>query len=136
MKGSPKTMQDDPMYGNAVEEILHYLQQRMAFAIENGIEKSRLVIDPGIGFGKTDAHNFELLRGIPTFGNAAPVLIGASRKSLIGRILERENPADRLSGSLAVAGWAAIHGAHILRVHDVIDTCDVCCIMDTLCDGD
>jgi dihydropteroate synthase len=136
MKGSPKTMQDDPMYGNAVEEISRYLMQRLAFAIENGMEQDRLVIDPGIGFGKSDAHNLELLRGIPMFGNTAPVLIGASRKSLIGRILKRDNPADRLAGSLAVAGWAVMHGAHILRVHDVIDTCDVCRIMDTLSDGD
>ncbi|MDF7807132.1 dihydropteroate synthase [Pontiellaceae bacterium B12219] len=136
MKGSPKTMQDDPRYGNAVEEISRYLMQRLAFAIENGVDRNRLVIDPGIGFGKSDAHNLELLRGIPIFGNAAPVLIGASRKSLIGRILKRENPAERLAGSLAVAGWSVLHGAHILRVHDVIDTCDVCRIMDTLSDGD
>jgi dihydropteroate synthase len=136
MKGSPKTMQADPTYGNAVDEILRYLQQRMAFAIENGVDQNRMVIDPGIGFGKTLDHNLELLRGIPSFGKTAPVLIGASRKSMIGRLLNRENPEERRAGSLGIAGWAAMNGAHILRVHDVIDTCDVCRILDTLSEGD
>ncbi|MDF7823078.1 dihydropteroate synthase [Pontiellaceae bacterium B12227] len=136
MKGSPKTMQDDPNYGNAVQEILHYLQSRIDYATERGVDADRIMIDPGIGFGKTVEHNLELLRTIPMFGKTAPVLIGASRKSLIGHLLNREDPAQRLAGSLGVAGWSALCGAHILRVHDVIDTCDVCRIVDTLCEGD
>ncbi|MEI6892908.1 MAG: dihydropteroate synthase [Pontiella sp.] len=136
MKGSPKTMQDDPYYGNVVQEIQHYLKVRMDYATEMGVEANRIMIDPGIGFGKTVEHNMELLRGIPMFGKKAPVLIGASRKSLISHLLNRDDPAQRLAGSLGLAGWAAMSGAHILRVHDVIDTCDVCRIMDTLLKGD
>lgn len=136
MKGSPKTMQNDPTYGNVAAEILRYLQNRIDYATACGIEQNRIVIDPGIGFGKTTKHNIDLLRSIPTFGKTAPVLIGASRKSLIGHLLNREDPSQRLAGSLGIAGWAAMHGAHILRVHDVFETCDVCRIMDTLSPGD
>jgi len=136
MKGSPKTMQDDPTYGNAAVEILQYLQSRIDFSIAQGVERNAIVLDPGIGFGKTLEHNLSLLRTLPLFGKTAPLLIGASRKSLIGNLLNREDPAQRLAGSLGIAGWAALHGAHILRVHDVIDTCDVCRIMDTLSDGE
>ncbi|MDF7798768.1 dihydropteroate synthase [Pontiellaceae bacterium B1224] len=136
MKGSPKTMQNDPTYGNAAAEILQYLQGRIDYAVARGVEKNAIAIDPGIGFGKTLEHNLVLLRDIPMFGKTAPVLIGASRKSLIGKILNREDPALRLAGSLGIAGWSAQRGAHILRVHDVIDTCDVCRIVDTLCDGE
>lgn len=93
-------------------------------------------MDPGIGFGKTLEHNLELLREVPMFVKTAPVLIGASRKSLIGKLLNREDPAQRLAGSLGIGAWAAMRGAHILRVHDVIDTCDICRIVDTLSNGE
>ena len=136
MKGSPKTMQDDPAYGNAAAEILQYLQGRIEYSMATGIERNAIVLDPGIGFGKTLEHNLALLREIPMFGEIAPVLIGASRKSLIGKILNRDDPALRLAGSLGIAGWSAMQGAHILRVHDVIDTCDICRIVDTLSDGE
>ena len=132
MKGSPKTMQDDPSYGNVVEEIQGYLQDRIDVATTLGVESDRIMVDPGIGFGKTVEHNLELLHGISRFGKMAPVLIGASRKSLISHLLNRDDPTQRLAGSLGIAGWSAIQGAHILRVHDVIDTCDVCHIVDTL----
>ena len=136
MKGSPQTMQNDPTYGNVVDEVLRYLQERIEYAVAQGVDRKSIVIDPGIGFGKTVEHNLELLRGIPMLGKTAPVLIGASRKSLIGHVLKREDPAERHAGSLGIAGWSAMHGAHILRVHDVIDTCDVCRIVDTLSHGD
>lgn len=136
MKGSPTSMQDNPSYANVVEEVSSYLKGRFEFAQANGVRADRIVLDPGIGFGKTQEHNLDLLREIPTFGKMAPVLIGASRKSMIGNLLNREDPAQRLAGSLGIAGWSAQQGAHILRVHDVIDTCDVCRIVDTLLDGD
>ena len=133
MKGTPQTMQDNPNYAHAVSEITDYLKERCAFAEQQGIDRNALCIDPGIGFGKTLDHNLQLMRHIPELtATGYPVLIGASRKSFIGTITGRENPIDRLAGSLGVAGWSAMLGAHILRVHDVIDTCDVCRIVDTL----
>jgi dihydropteroate synthase len=95
------------------------------------------VIDPGIGFGKTVEHNLELLRGLPELAQCgSPVLVGASRKSFIGYVTGRESPVNRQAGSLGAAVWAAMHGAHILRVHDVIETCDVCRLVDTLLSGE
>ncbi|QBG49322.1 dihydropteroate synthase [Verrucomicrobia bacterium S94] len=136
MKGTPQTMQTNPDYEDPVREVFHYLEKRIAFAVDRGVKRKNIVIDPGIGFGKTLEHNLQLLRRIPDFAATAPVMIGASRKSMIGKILEREDPNQRLAGSLGVAGWSAAFGAHILRVHDVLDTCDVCRIVDTLCNGD
>lgn len=136
MKGTPQTMQDNPTYEDAVGEVFHYLEERIAFAVSRGVRRECIVVDPGIGFGKTLEHNLQLLRGIPDLGKSAPVLIGASRKSMIGKLLDREDPDQRLAGSLGIAGWSVALGAHILRVHDVIDTCDVCRIVDTLCIGE
>lgn len=136
-KGTPKTMQHDPAYGNVVNEVRDYLQARLDFAAQQGVGRDRMVIDPGIGFGKTYGHNLELLRGLHTLAECGcPVLVGASRKRFIGHLLGREDPAERMAGSLGVAAWAAAEGAHILRVHDVIETCDVCRIVDTLSNGD
>ncbi len=136
MKGAPRVMQNDPTYGDVVAEVAAYLKTRVDFAVANGVERAAIMIDPGIGFGKTDAHNLELLRGLPTLARIAPVLIGASRKSLIGRLLDRADPAERVAGGLGIAAWATLRGAAVLRVHDVIDTCDVCRIVDTLRAGE
>lgn len=137
MKGSPRTMQNNPLYTDVVGEVCAYLQERIAAAVEHGISRDRLVADPGIGFGKTTEHNLDLLRGLPQLAECgAPLLVGASRKRFIGELTGKENPHDRLAGSLGTAAWAAMQGAHILRVHDVIQTCDVCRIVDTLCGGD
>jgi dihydropteroate synthase len=137
MKGSPKTMQDNPEYSHVVADVSSYLQRRLDFAAQCGVDRNRLVIDLGIGFGKTLEHNLDLLRGLPKLAECgSPILIGASRKKFIGRVTEQENPAERLGGSLGVAGWAIMRGAHILRVHDVIDTCDVCKMLDTLLGGE
>ena len=136
MKGSPKTMQEDPAYGNVVRDVAAYLRGRLGFAVQRGVRRECMVVDPGIGFGKTDEHNLGLLRGLPELAQCgSPLLIGVSRKSFIGHVTGRENPADRLAGSLGAAAWAAMQGAHILRVHDVIDTCDVCRLVDTLLAG-
>lgn len=137
MQGSPRTMQNDPEYGDVVHEVGAYLKTRMDVAAEAGINRDRLVIDPGIGFGKTVEHNLQLLRGLPRLARCgAPLLVGASRKSFIGRLL-RKGPADeRLAGSLGAAAFAVMGGAHILRVHDVLETCDVCRLLDTLNSGE
>jgi len=137
MKGSPQTMQDDPDYGNVVREVGTYLEGRLDFAEHCGVQRDRMVIDPGIGFGKTLEHNLALLRRLPELATGgSPILVGASRKSFIGQVLGRDTPAERLAGSLGVAAWAALQGAHILRVHDVIDTCDACRLVDTLLAGE
>ena len=137
MKGTPKSMQDNPVYGNVAEEVIGYLKSRADFSVQHGVERDHLVIDPGIGFGKTLEHNLELLQEIPKLAEAGfPVLVGASRKSLIGHLLARTDPTQRLSGSLGIAAWSIMNGAHILRVHDVFETCDVCRIVDTLLIGE
>jgi dihydropteroate synthase len=137
MKGSPQTMQNHPEYGHVVNDICAYLKTRLDFAAQCGVERTRIAVDPGIGFGKTLKHNLELLQGIPVLAECgSPILIGASRKSFIGDVTGRKNPADRLGGSLGAAGWSIMHGAHILRVHDVIDTCDICRMLDTLLSGE
>ena len=136
-KGSPQTMQDDPNYGNVVDDVRAYLSERLRFAEAHGVARARMVVDPGIGFGKTTEHNLALLRGLPDLLMCgAPLLVGASRKRFVGELTGRADPAERKAGSLGVAAWAALHGAHILRVHDVIDTCDVCHMLDTIYSGD
>jgi dihydropteroate synthase len=133
MQGTPETMQKNPRYDDVVSNVWNFLEERMAFAVERGVAPEQIVLDPGIGFGKTDEHNLELLRGIPQLTIAGrPVLIGASRKQFIGRITGREVPAERLAGSLAVAAFAVLHGAQILRVHDVKESCDTVRLVDTL----
>jgi dihydropteroate synthase len=132
MLGTPETMQNSPRYDDVVSNVWNFLEERMAFAIDRGVSPEQIALDPGIGFGKTDEHNLELLRGIPALAALGrPVLIGASRKSFIGRILGRE-PDERLAGSLAVASFAILRGAQILRVHDVKESCDAARLVDTL----
>lgn len=123
MRGSPQTMQDDPHYDNAVKSVRDYLAERMQACLHHGISADRILVDPGIGFGKTDEHNLALLKAVHEFSALAPVLLGVSRKSLFGRILGRE-PADRLPASLATGLIACQQGASILRVHDVAATRD------------
>ncbi len=119
MQGAPRTMQRDPAYRHVVAEVADFLQERAGWAQEHGIAAKRIFLDPGIGFGKTLEHNLTILRHIPQFTAIGyPVLIGASRKSFIGKITGGEVD-DRLEGSLATAVWAANNGARIVRVHDV-----------------
>ncbi len=124
-RGEPKTMQAAPSYGDVLLDVYDALQHRIRACEVAGIPRDRLVVDPGIGFGKTLAHNLALLRGVALFhGLGCPVLLGASRKSFIGR-LDPEGgaePADRLGGSLAVAVQGADAGVQIIRVHDVAET--------------
>jgi dihydropteroate synthase len=122
MRGTPRTMQAHTAYEDIVAEVRAYLEARMAFAVSRGVRKDRIIVDPGIGFGKSAEGNMELLRGIRAFLSLGrPVLIGASRKSFIGAVTG-DPDADRLGGSVAVAVLAVLNGAGILRVHDVRET--------------
>ena len=120
-RGAPVDMQRDPRYTDVVAEVRAYLATRMDAAVAAGIGRERIVIDPGLGFGKTTAHNLALLGALAQLAELAPVLVGASRKRFIGEITGA--PADqRLPGSLTVAIWSLMRGAAILRVHDVAAT--------------
>jgi len=136
-KGNPQTMQDNPAYDDVVNDVLSFLTDRIDFALSRGLRKEQLLADPGFGFGKTVEHNVELLRRFDSFSSLnVPLVVGASRKSFIGKILggaERPlPPEDRLEGTLAVHLWAAARGAHILRVHDVGATARALALWKTL----
>ncbi len=123
MQGEPQTMQAAPSYADAPAEIAAYLAKRLAACREAGIAPELLCVDPGIGFGKTVAHNAEILANVPKLrALGAAVLIGASRKAFIGALSKAERPKERLPGSLAAALAAVAGGADILRVHDVAAT--------------
>jgi len=119
MLGSPRTMQRDPQYDDVVAEVKAFLSEAIDRAVSVGIERSQLAVDPGIGFGKTVAHNLRLINelgALKTLG--VPVVLGASRKSFIGKVLDVEAD-DRIEGTLAVSALAVKTGAEIIRVHDV-----------------
>jgi dihydropteroate synthase len=122
-KGEPATMQRHPHYGDVVEEVKVFLKERVKIAISSGIDPTRLVVDPGFGFGKTAAHNLELLKHLAELSDL-PILAGLSRKSTLEKLTGRP-VGERLAGSLAMALLALQGGATILRVHDVKETRDV-----------
>jgi dihydropteroate synthase len=123
MLGTPETMQQDPHYDYAPLDIFDFLEHRMAAFVEAGIARERLIVDPGIGFGKTIAHNLEVLRDLAVLhGLGCPLMVGASHKGFIGRLSSQAPPKARLPGSLACALHAVTQGAHIVRVHDVAET--------------
>ncbi len=123
MQGRPRTMQNQPYYDCAPLDVIDYLEARATACQDNGISASNLIVDPGIGFGKTDHHNLLILARIGLLhGIGVPVMIGVSRKSLIGRIAGSEDPVRRLGGSLALALGAVEQGVQFLRVHDVAET--------------
>lgn len=122
-RGDPGTMQDDPRYDDVLLDVYDALAERVDACAAAGIPRDRLVADPGIGFGKTVAHNLRLMRHLGLFhGLGCPILLGMSRKSTIGRLAGGAPADDRLPGSLAAALWGAARGAQILRVHDVAET--------------
>lgn len=123
MRGTPQTMQSDPQYDDAVAAVRDYLRSRILHCTREGIPADRIIVDPGIGFGKTDEHNLALLRSLQRFAELAPVLVGVSRKSLFGRLLGRSSD-ERLSASVTTGLLACQRGASILRVHDVAATRD------------
>jgi dihydropteroate synthase len=124
MQGAPATMQLDPTYRDVVADVVAFLQDRLQANVEVGIDPARVVLDPGIGFGKTSAHNLELLANLDAFGVLGrPLLLGVSRKGLVSRVLGVE---DRLIGSLAALCPGICRKAvHVVRVHDVRATRDL-----------
>ncbi|MBS1199428.1 MAG: dihydropteroate synthase [Proteobacteria bacterium] len=124
MQGRPRSMQSDPRYDDVVRDVHQFLSERVRACETAGIDRSRIVVDPGFGFGKTLEHNLALLAALDDFArDGLPVLAGLSRKSLVGQLTGR--PAgQRLAGSVALAAIAASHGASIIRAHDVAATVD------------
>jgi len=122
MQGTPKTMQINPTYKNVVSEVQSFLKGRAEMLISEGIDQSRIILDPGFGFGKTFEHNIEMLKKLESFQSLKfPLLVGLSRKSFIRKILNGEHD-DHLSGSISAAIFSVLKGAKILRVHDVKET--------------
>jgi len=124
MLGEPRTMQDDPRYDDVVAEVEAFLAERADAAVAAGIPRDRIALDPGIGFGKTLAHNLALMRALPRLGALGPLLLGVSRKRFLGAITGREVASDRVAASVAAALYCYRGGAHLLRVHDVRATAD------------
>ena len=122
-QGDPKTMQDKPEYDDVLLDVYDYLEKRIEFAVTAGIDQTRIIVDPGIGFGKTLEHNLQLLEGISLFhALGCPILLGASRKRFIGTLGNAPDAAARLGGSVAVALFGVNQGVQILRVHDTFAT--------------
>lgn len=132
MRGEPSNMQNDPRYPDILGEVRDFLVERMAVCEAAGIPRERFVLDPGFGFAKTQAHNLVLFQRMEQLLElGCPLLVGVSRKSMVGRALGRE-VADRLCGSLALAALAVAKGARIIRVHDVAETVDVVRMIDAV----
>ena len=122
IKGTPKNMQDNPRYHSLMEEIISYLRKSIKLAEESGVDPARIIVDPGIGFGKTTAHNLEILRRLEELKSLGkPILVGLSRKSFIGNVLGLPQE-ERLEGGLAATSMAVSGGARIVRTHDVKPT--------------
>lgn len=135
MQHSPRTMQRDPRYTDVVSDVRAFLADRLDVCLDAGIRRDHLVIDPGFGFGKTLSHNVALLGSLDGFGAlGVPIMVGLSRKSMLGQLTGRE-VGDRLPGSLAAALIAAQRGAAVLRVHDVAATRDVLAVLDAVAIG-
>ena len=125
MRGEPRTMQERPVYADVVDDVRAFLDERVAACLESGIEATRLLVDPGFGFGKTVSHNLALLANLRALSSIElPILVGLSRKSTLGELTGRTVDA-RLPASIAAAVLAAVNGAAVLRVHDVGETVDV-----------
>lgn len=138
MLGEPKVMQDDPRYGDVLDEVSRFLQERVDACICAGIDRTKILLDPGFGFGKTLAQNLTLFRSLGSLAALGfPLLVGVSRKSMVGAILDKP-VEDRMVGSVVMAMLAVQNGARVLRVHDVAATADALKILNTIeerCDG-
>ncbi len=132
MQGEPRTMQASPAYRDVVGEVRAFLEERAHACRTAGFSADRLVLDPGFGFGKTLEHNLTLLRSLRELGEGGlPVMVGLSRKSMVGALTGRP-PDERVHGSVALAVIAALHGARILRVHDVAPTVDALKVLEAV----
>jgi dihydropteroate synthase len=136
MLGDPKTMQDDPTFDDVVAEVLDFLARRLGAAVAAGVERDRLCVDPGIGFGKNLVHNLALLHDIESFERLrVPVLVGASRKRFIGQLTGVDDPAERVEGTAGAVAWCAAHGVDVVRVHDVLQMARVIRVVDAIARG-
>jgi dihydropteroate synthase len=125
MLGEPRTMQVDPRYDDVVDDVRAFLEARVEFAVGEGVREEKIIVDPGIGFGKTLHHNLELLRRLEEIvAIGLPVVIGTSRKSFLGRLTGREDPHERVAATVATTVLALERGATVFRVHDVAPTKD------------
>ena len=125
MLGEPRTMQEDPRYDDVVSEVKAVLEERLAFAVAEGVDEERVWLDPGIGFGKTVEHNLELLRRLDEIvAIGRPVVVGTSRKSFLGRLVGGRAEGERLPGTIATNVLALERGASVFRVHDVAQIAD------------
>ncbi|MCP4488845.1 MAG: dihydropteroate synthase [Gammaproteobacteria bacterium] len=132
MQGKPENMQKEPCYDDVVFEVKAFLQQRIDAALQVGIDRSNIMVDPGFGFGKSLQHNLQLLRSLTSFQSlAVPLLVGVSRKQMIGTILDK-SVDQRLYGNISSAVIAAMQGVDIVRVHDVAETVDAIKIVKAL----
>ena len=133
MRGEPKTMQADPRYDDVVSDVRGFLAERVEAAVAAGIGRSRLCVDPGIGFGKNLEHNLALLRSIGSLREVGvPILAGVSRKRFIGELSGSDDPAGRLEGSVVAAVWCASQGVEMVRVHDVAPTVRALRVVDAI----
>lgn len=136
MLGTPETMQRDPRYGDVAAEVRDYLAGRAEYAVGAGIERGRIIVDPGFGFGKTLQHNLELMRRLPEIAALGyPVLVGTSRKSMLGQLLGGAPPENRLEGTAATVALAIAGGASLVRVHDVQAMARVARVADAVVRG-
>lgn len=133
MRGTPITMQDDPVYADAPAEVRSELLESARRAEASGIRRENIVLDPGIGFGKRLEHNLAILGRLSLLVETGyPVLVGLSRKGFLGRLLDGRPAEGRLAGTLAALAWCVLEGAAILRVHDVEETSDLCRVLDAI----
>lgn len=132
IRGTPQTMQKNIYYKNLISDILRRLQKSIEKCLEIGIKSDKIIIDPGIGFGKTVEHNMRIIKELEKFRTLKkPILIGVSRKSFIGKILNRD-VAERLPGTIAATCASVMHGAHMIRAHDIKETKDALTLTDLL----
>ncbi len=133
IKGSPKNMQENPVYENLIPEIMDYFRVNFTLANKFGISEDMIIIDPGIGFGKSFDHNLEIINNLREFTSLEkPILIGTSRKAFIGRILDGAPVSERLEGTAATVAISIINGANIIRVHDVSEMSRVVKVADAI----
>ncbi|MEN2998206.1 MAG: dihydropteroate synthase [Brevinematia bacterium] len=134
IKGTPKTMQQNPEYSDVVWEIAEFLRERIRFFEERGVLPENIIIDPGIGFGKRLEHNIDIVKRLAELKQLGkPILVGVSRKSMIGMLLGNVPPEERLTGTVVVNTISLLNGASIIRVHDVREGKQVCRIVEQMC---
>jgi len=132
MKGNPETMQENPEYDEIITEISNYFEERIDYSTSNGIEREKLILDPGIGFGKNLKHNLQIINNLDKFRKfGLPLMIGTSKKSFIGKVI-KDSDEDRIEGSLASVSISVYNGADIIRVHDVMESKKAVLVADAI----